>query len=67
MMPEIIDCRIRIWQAKLARAEGKWRSRSENMSEINRMSALQECRRCQTVLIELRSIREEVEGLRTYL
>lgn len=60
MMLDIIDRRIRIWEAKLARAEGKWHSRSENMSEINRMSALHECRRCQTVLIELRSIREEV-------
>lgn len=57
---DIIDRRIRIWEIKLAKAEGKFRSDSENMREQQRLSAANECRRCQTVLIELRSIREEI-------
>lgn len=59
MHTEIIDRRIKFWRIKLARAEGVYHSHSQNVDESRRVSAMQECRRCQTVLTELESIREE--------
>lgn len=57
---EIIDRRIRYWQARLAKAKGKYHSDSQNIDEKSRVSAMHECRRCQTVITELESLREEI-------
>lgn len=56
----VIDRRIKFWKIKLARAEGRYHSRSDHMDEKSRAAALQDCRRCQAVITELESIREEI-------
>lgn len=59
MHTEIIDRHIKFWRIKLARAEGRYHSHSEHMDEKSRAAALQDCRRCQAVITELESVREE--------
>jgi hypothetical protein len=56
----VIERRLRYWEIKLARAEGRYHSKSERMDEKSRAAALQDCRRCQAVIGELRSLRDEV-------
>lgn len=57
---EIIDSRIRLWEDKLRRAEGKYHSGSVNMDERTRTAAYYQCQRCQTVLTVLEGIRDEL-------
>lgn len=59
---EIIERRLRYWQARLAKADGKYHSDSQNIDEKSRIAAMHECRRCQTVLTELESLLEEVRN-----
>ena len=58
---ELLDSRIKHWEDMLDRADGRRRSASANLGVKARESAVYECRRCQTVLLELRNLREEVQ------
>lgn len=57
---ELIDRRLRIWDARLARAEGKYHTKSTKFDEKQRIAAMHECRLCQQMVLELQSIREEI-------
>lgn len=56
---ELIERRLRIWEAKLARAEGRYHSDAPGITDADRRGYRAECRRCQTVITELRGLREE--------
>ena len=57
---EIIERRIRFWEAKLHRAEGKYHSDSINLNEQSRIAAMHDCKRCETVLIVLHGLIDEI-------
>lgn len=57
---EVLDRRIKHWEDMLSRAEERRKSTSANLGTLARASAVHECSRCQTVLLELRDIREEI-------
>ena len=56
---ELIERRLRIWEAKLAKAEGRYNSDATGITDADRRGYRAECRRCQTVVTELRGLREE--------
>lgn len=56
---ELIERRLRIWEAKLAKAEGRFYSNAPGITDADRRGYRAECRRCQTVITELRGLREE--------
>ena len=51
--------RLRIGEAKLARAGGRYHSDAPGITDADRRGYRAECRRCQTVVTELRGLREE--------
>lgn len=57
---KLLDSRIKHWETMLDRAEGRRKSVSANLGVKARASAVHECSRCQTVVLELRNIREEI-------
>ena len=57
---EIIEQRMRYWRAQKAKAEGKYNSDSPNMDDKSRTAAMYQCQKCDTVLIVLQGILDEM-------
>lgn len=55
-----IDSRLSCWRAALKRAEGRYHSDAQSLSEAQRQGHLAECRKCSAVIRELEMLREEV-------
>lgn len=55
-----IDSRLSYWRAALKRAEGRYHSDAQSLSEAQRQGHLAECRKCSAVIRELEMLREEV-------
>ncbi|MCR4646257.1 MAG: hypothetical protein K5695_12755 [Oscillospiraceae bacterium] len=55
-----IDSRLSYWRGAMKRAEGRYHSDAQSLSEAQRQGHLAECRKCSAVIRELEMLREEV-------
>ena len=55
-----IESRLNYWRNKLEKAEGRYHSAAQSISEQQRQGYLVECKVCRAVLAELELLREEV-------